>query len=87
MLAWESVWLVAGLGYAGLQCDASTACGYDEHVAMGDSLWTLVRGFQAGVAEDCPEYDSGLGEGERGADASSGSAAEGNPGVGPGAAV
>lgn len=71
----------------GLECDASAACGYDEYVAVRDSLWALVGGFDAGVAEDCPEYDSGLGEGEGGADASSGSAAEGDPGLGAGAGV
>ena len=70
-----------------MECDASAACGYDEYVAVRDSLWALVGGFDAGVAEDCPEYDSGLGEGERGADASSGSAPEGDPRVGAGASV
>lgn len=61
MVAWEGVWLVVGLGCAALECDASTACGYDEYVAVGDSLWTLVGAFKAGVTEDRPEYDSGLG--------------------------
>jgi hypothetical protein len=85
VVARESVWVVVGVGCAGLEGDASAACGYDEYVAVGDSLWALVGGFDAGVAEDCPEHDSRLGKGKGGADASSGSAAEGNPGVGPGA--
>jgi hypothetical protein len=77
--------LLARRGCAGLECDACAVCGHDEYVAVGDSLWSLVGGFQAGVAEDCSQDDSCLGEGEGGAEASSGSAAEGYPGVGAGA--
>lgn len=62
MVARKSMWMVVGVGCAVLEGDASAACGYDEYVAVGDSLWTAVGGFEAGVAEDCLEYDSGLGE-------------------------
>lgn len=78
---------VVGVRCASLECDAPAACRDDEYVAVGDSLCSLVGGFEACVAEDGLEYDSGLGEGERGADTSSGSAAERYPGVGAGASV
>lgn len=38
MVAQKSMWMVVGLGCAGLECDASAACGDDEYIAVRDPL-------------------------------------------------
>ena len=87
MVARESMRAVVGVRRSELERDAPAAGRHDEHVAVRDPLRTPPRGLDADVAENCPEHDSGLGQREGGANASSRSAAERNPAIGAGTGI